>query len=64
MTTEGLRTLHGRSALYRLGSLVFEVTITDTRSAYGRDDVLITPVAGNGSRWVTLTSITLEGVAA
>ncbi len=42
----------GKKAIYAHGSLKFEVTVTDIKSAYGQIRYLITPVNGSGEVWV------------
>lgn len=41
----------------------FDVTvrITDVRSAFGRIDVQVVPVAGNGATWVNAGRVILQG---
>jgi hypothetical protein len=40
-----------------IGSLVFEVKILDVKQAYGRIDVLITPISGQGQRWIQASKL-------
>lgn len=35
------------------------VKITDTRQAYGRFDLCVTPVAGDGSRWIDYRNVVI-----
>jgi len=35
------------------------VRITDTRQAYGRFDLCVTPIAGEGSRWIDYRNVVL-----
>lgn len=42
------------------GQLVFNVACHDVRSAYGRVDVLVTPVNGTGETWVSESRIQWE----
>jgi hypothetical protein len=37
------------------------VRITDVRSAFGRIDVRVTPVAGHGDTWVNVNRVIVEG---
>lgn len=39
------------------GGFTIHVKIKDARSAYGRVDLLVTPMAGAGDKWVRATSI-------
>ena len=34
------------------GDLTLAVTVLNVRTAYGRDDAKVTPVAGSGETWV------------
>ena len=34
-----------------------KVRVIDSRKSFGRDDVLVTPVAGDGEQWVDLTRL-------
>lgn len=45
-------TMLGKKAVYTHGSLKFEVTVTDIKSAYGQIRYLITPASGSGEVWV------------
>jgi hypothetical protein len=47
----------GKKATYRVGSLTVEVNIKDHRAVFGRDDVLISPVTGDGQQWVSADSV-------
>lgn len=38
------------------------VRITDTRQAYGRFDLCVTPIAGDGSRWIDHRNVVLTSV--
>jgi hypothetical protein len=39
--------------------LVIRVKILDVRQAYGRDDVLVSPVRGSGEAWVSADRLKL-----
>lgn len=43
--------------MVKLGGLTIEVKIIDRRQVWGREDVLVTPVAGEGRRWVYVDSL-------
>lgn len=45
--------------LYRTGGLGFPVRILDARRVYGRVDVLISPINGQGEKWVQADTVTL-----
>jgi len=38
------------------------VRITDTRQAYGRFDLCVTPIAGEGSRWIDYRNVVFTSV--
>jgi hypothetical protein len=59
MTNTDFSKIVGRRARIKVGAMLVLVKVVDARSAYGRDDVLITPQAGEGRQWVRLTSIEL-----
>lgn len=42
----------GNTAVLVMDGLMVSVTILDTKSVYGRLDVLIAPVSGSGQKWV------------
>ena len=35
------------------------VRVTDTRQAYGRFDLCVTPIAGEGSRWIDYRNVVI-----
>ena len=37
-----------------------KVKVIDSRKSFGRDDVLITPIAGDGMKWIDLNSLQAE----
>jgi len=41
------------TATYVCNELSFSVRILDTKRHFGREDCLVTPVAGSGERWIT-----------
>lgn len=54
--------IKGSSAMYHHKGMQFPVTVLDARRAFGRTDVLIRPIGGDGEKWVNsefLTSVTL-----
>ena len=46
-----------RTVVLRLEGLHIKVTVEDVRRSFGRVHYLVTPVAGNGSRWVDWDSV-------
>jgi hypothetical protein len=42
--------------------LAFAVRVLDTKTAYGADRVLVTPVAGSGEAWVNVESVVFDDV--
>lgn len=57
MTVIQLAQCINRLATYKINDLEFQVEIIDARSVYGRDQVKIIPVYGNGEKWVMIESI-------
>lgn len=47
-TREGLVAMHG---------WLVAVRVLDARSNFGRVDVLVTPITGNGERWIDLERV-------
>jgi hypothetical protein len=47
-----LDTFRGRKGLIAVDDLMVEVKIADARLRFGHLDLLVTPVAGSGERWV------------
>lgn len=43
--------------------LTIKVRIVDGRTAYGRQDVLVTPVDGSGEAWVSADRVKIGGKA-
>ena len=61
MTTAELAKLLNRTATIDHDGLSVRVRILDGRQAYGREDVLVTPLEGSGERWVSAERVRLEG---
>lgn len=64
MSIAKLASFIGKAGLMRLpefGGIQVPVTITDVKEAFGRTDVLVTPIAGEGVVWVSLDRVTLDG---
>lgn len=59
MSVAEMAALIGATGGYRPSrDLQFQVRVLDVRTRYGTVDVLIAPVAGNGTQWVTLDRFT------
>lgn len=60
-----LSALIGRKGYVRMSSsnsgdrVRVDVRILDGRTAFGREDLLVKPVAGDGEAWVSLDNVTL-----
>jgi hypothetical protein len=50
------RTVNG-VGFVQFDKMRIKVKVIDSRKSFGRDDVLITPVAGDGEQWVDLTRL-------
>lgn len=60
LTAEELRSFIGRSGSYQAREgITFDVIVQDAREAYGRLDLLVSPVAGKGQAWIGATLIKL-----
>jgi len=48
---------------FMIGKSLVEVqmTITDARHIFNRDEVLLVPVAGSGAGWANVNNIKIEG---
>lgn len=66
MTAKDLGALIGRTGYVGMSSsnsgdrVRVDVRILDARTAFGREDVLVEPVAGAGKTWVSLDNVTLN----
>lgn len=61
MSTKALAETLGKVAEWEDGhGLKYEVTITDSRMRWGNVDYLVTPVAGQGERWVSGSSVQIK----
>lgn len=47
-------------AYYRINGMKFPVRILDARKVWGRVDVLVEPVGGEGSKWVEKSAISVK----
>lgn len=51
----------GKVAIYPVKEMAFLVRIMEVKSApYGRVDVLIAPIEGDGEQWVAITSVKVK----
>ena len=61
MNASDLSSYIGNPAIYRCtgasGWMDINVTILDARERFGRIDVLVTPMAGSSSMWISLSSV-------
>jgi hypothetical protein len=53
-----------RSGVISVDSLMVEVKVKDARIRFGHLDLLVTPIAGSGERWIEQHRVTLEPVTA
>ena len=61
MTGAQLAQFIGRTGGYRVSrDLNFEVRVVDARMRFGDVDLLIAPVAGNGTHWVPAYKVDLD----
>lgn len=69
MTSREAANLIGRTGLLRIqiwdrdkeDVFTVPVTIQDAREVFGRVDVLVAPVGGQGERWVSAERVTMGG---
>ena len=66
MTAGELDKLRGMNATLRVSersgaTLGFPVKITDARESFGRLDVLVTPLDGEGEAWVSAERVKVRG---
>lgn len=51
----------GKVAIYPVKDMAFHVRILNVKAApYGRVDVLISPIEGDGEQWVAITSVKVK----
>ena len=58
--TPDLETFRGRVGTIAVDDLMVEVKIADARLRFGHLDLLVTPVAGTGERWVEQHRVTVN----
>lgn len=49
-----------RGGLYRFNGMAFAVHVLDARKVWGRVDLLISPVNGEGQKWVEASTVKLN----
>lgn len=47
-------------AKYKCNGMMFPVRILDARKVYGRVDALITPIGGDGEKWVEASQLIVD----
>ena len=57
MTVKEANELIGKLVDRHHGACVFQAIITDVKTSYGTDRVLLEPVAGSGSAWANLDGL-------
>jgi hypothetical protein len=63
MSVKDLAKAIGRTGLYHVGTLKFDVKVMDVRQVFGRIDFLVTPEHGNGQQWVESSRVQLDEAA-
>jgi hypothetical protein len=58
MTARETAALIGQTRKLNHKGMQFEVEVVDIRKAWGRNDAQVKPIAGSGSTWVDITSLT------
>ena len=61
--TPDLATYRDRQGFIKVDDLRVEVKVTDARLRFGHLDLLVTPVAGSGERWVEQHRVDLPEAA-
>lgn len=51
---------HNRTGSITLDGLTVGITVTDARVRFGHLDLLVTPTAGSGQKWIESRRITLN----
>tara|TARA_R100000963_G_C4628113_1_gene93839 strand:+ start:722 stop:946 length:225 start_codon:yes stop_codon:yes gene_type:complete len=59
LNSELLRMQKNKTASVTLNGLTIDVTITDGRQAYGRDQLRVTPISGTGFAWFVVENVKL-----
>lgn len=59
MTYKEAAKLIGRKGRTNFGAMQIQVEVLDVREVFGRTDLQVRPIAGTGTGWISLDSITL-----
>lgn len=59
-TSRDLQAYVGQTGRLALDGLTVQIKVTDARVRFGHVDLLLTPVAGDGTRWVQSDRVTLD----
>lgn len=57
MTYSELKQMIGQQFIVTFEHVQVNCTVLDGRSSFGRTDILVTPISGNGQQWVSLDRI-------
>jgi hypothetical protein len=57
MTTNDLQPYIGRTVLVPEGDYNVECKVIDTRELWGRVDLCVSPVTGNGHKWIAASRV-------
>lgn len=60
MTGKEMLKLIGRTGYIRDEGLLIQVSVLDTKTAWGSTLVEVTPVAGSGTKWISTSSLRLD----
>ena len=61
MTAAMLSIPIGSEGMLRCGDMYVRVRILDARCVFNRVDLLVTPIAGDGTQWVAADRVKMEG---
>jgi len=57
MTAKEMSNIIGKTGMFHENGLKFRVKINDVRTSYGRIHYLISPVCGDGEKWVDFSRV-------
>lgn len=60
MSTRTMADMIGQTGTIDADGFRIPVRIDDARMAFGRTDVLVTPIHGSGTRWVDASRVALD----
>lgn len=63
MSVAALAALIGRPGLWRVAGVRVPVSVIDARKCFGRIDLKISPVDGDGAIWVQSDAVDLESLS-